>query len=196
MKLVIGTLSTWSLRAWMCGQLAKIECEIHAIDLSKNGYKAEVLKYSPTGLVPALTVEDLVIHDSLAITEYFNEKSNGSLYPESSLERALARSLCMEMHSGFMNLRSQCPFSLEAVSPLMDRSEGIQKELDRVSVVFQQARLPFMFDNAGAVDVFYAVLAYRLKSYGIEFKGVAGEYQKSLLKWPLLEKAIKLSTSL
>ncbi|MEP3350147.1 MAG: glutathione S-transferase [Marinomonas sp.] len=196
MKLVIGTLSTWSLRAWMCGQLAKIECEIHAIDLSKDGYKGEVLKYSPTGLVPALVVKDLVIHDSLAITEYFNEASNGALYPESSSERALARSLCMEMHSGFMNLRSQCPFSLEAVSPLMDRNEDIQKELDRIAVIFQQARLPFMFDNAGAVDAFYAILAYRLHSYGVEFNGTAGEYQKSLLKWPLLEKAIKFSNSL
>lgn len=148
MQLVIGTLSTWSLRAWMCSQLAKADCEIHAINLEKEGYKAEVLNCSPTGLVPALKVNDFVIHDSLAIAEYFNEQSNGSLYPVSSSERALARSLCMEMHSSFMNLRGQCSFSLEAVTPLTDVNEDVQQELDRIIVIFQQAKLPFMFDQA------------------------------------------------
>lgn len=196
MQLVIGTLSTWSLRAWMCSQLAKADCEIHAINLEKESYKAEVLNYSPTGLVPVLKMNDFVIHDSLAIAEYFNEQSNGSLYPAGSSERALARSLCMEMHSGFMNLRGQCSFSLEAVTPLTDVNEGVQQELDRISVIFQQAKLPFMFDQAGVVDVFYAILAYRLLSYSIEFDGEAGEYQQSLLKWPLLQQAIQFAKSL
>jgi glutathione S-transferase len=47
-----------------------------------------------------------------------------------------------------------------------------------------------MFEFAGAVDAFYAILAFRLKSYGITLKGRAGEYQQSLLDWDLLKQAI------
>jgi len=196
MQLVIGTLSTWSMRAWICSQLAKVDCDIHAINLEQEGYKDEVLKYSPTGLVPVLKLEDSIIHDSLAIAEYFNEQSKGALYPVDSSERAIARSLCMEMHSGFMELRNQCSFSLEAVSPLTDVNESVQQELERIKSIFQQAKLPFMFDQVGTVDAFYAILAYRLQSYGIEFDGEAGEYQQSLLKWSLLQQSIQLAKSL
>ena len=36
-------------------------------------------------------------------------------------------------------------------------------------------------------DAFYAVLAYRLASYGINFDGKAGLYQQSLLDWNLFK---------
>lgn len=193
MQLVIGTLSTWSLRAYICSKIAGIELDIIAIDLEKEGYKAEVLKYSPTGLVPALLVEDLVIHDSLAIAEYLNELSDGALYPTSSSQRALARSLCMEMHSGFINLRKQCPFTLEKVTPLMDLNEATKAEIERVRVIFTQANQPFMFEQASVVDAFFAILAFRLQHYGVVFDGIAGEYQQSLLDWPLLKEAIMMT---
>ncbi|MBJ7536712.1 glutathione S-transferase [Marinomonas transparens] len=192
MQLVVGTLSTWSSRAWICSQLAGVKLDLIWIDLSKSGYKTEVLKYAPTGLVPALLDDGLVVHDSLAIVEYLNELSGGALYPVDSSQRAIARSLCMEMHAGFMNLRSQCPFSLGAVAPLVDINDSIQIEISRVEAIFSQAKLPFMFEQAGAVDAFYAILAYRLQSYGIVLEGKAGEYQQSLLEWPLLQQAIKL----
>jgi glutathione S-transferase len=41
-----------------------------------------------------------------------------------------------------------------------------------------------------AVNAFYAVLAFRLHLYGVELIGIAGKYQKSLLLWSLLQKAI------
>lgn len=195
MQLVVGTLSTWSLRAFMCGQIAGIKLDLIPINLEKQGYKAEVLKYSPTGLVPALLVDGFVVHDSLAIAEYFNECSDGALYPKNQSERAQARSLCMEMHSGFMNLRSQCPFTFNQVALLEHLTDAVKKEVERVEAIFAQAKGPFMFDQAGAVDAFYAVLAFRLKAYGISFSGQAGEYQQHLLKWSLFEKVMTLSRS-
>ncbi|WP_219702165.1 glutathione S-transferase [Marinomonas lutimaris] len=195
MQLVVGTLSTWSLRAFMCAQIAGIKLDLIPINLEKQGYKAEVLKYSSTGLVPALLVDGFVVHDSLAIAEYFNECSDGALYPKNQSERAQARSLCMEMHSGFMNLRSQCPFTFNQVAPLEHLTDAVKKEVERVEAIFAQAKGPFMFDQAGAVDAFYAVLAFRLKAYGISFSGQAGEYQQHLLKWSLFEKVMTLSRS-
>jgi glutathione S-transferase len=148
-----------------------------------------------TGLVPSLRAGDLVIHDSFAIAEYINECSDVAIYPSSSHERALARSLCSELHSGFMNLRSLCPFSLEQVTPLLEFNNGINNELTRIEKIFASAHLPFMFNSAGIVDAFYSILAFRLNSYGIKLQGKAGEYQQSLLNWSSLKDAVKLAHS-
>ena len=44
------------------------------------------------------------------------------------------------------------------------------------------------------VDAFYAILAYRLESYGLSFQGKAAEYQQSLLEWQGLTSAIEAAT--
>jgi len=195
MELTVGTDSTWSLRAWICSQLAQLNVEVNVVDLTKSNYKSEIFMYSQTGLVPSLNEGTFDIHDSLAIAEYFNECSIGTLYPSSGSERALARSLCSELHSGFMNLRSQCPFSLEPVAPLLEFSDGIQNELTRIESIFELAELPFMFSSAGVVDAFYCILAFRLNAYGINLQGRAGSYQDSLLNWSNLKQAINVAQS-
>ncbi len=191
MELIVGTDSTWSLRVWMCAKLAGVSIREQVIDLSSDHYKSKILTYSPAGLVPVLKNGPLVIHDSLAIIEYLNEYSNGTLFPVNQEERAVARSLCAEMHSGFMVLRAQCPFSLSDVALLAEPSEALKKEITRIEAIFEQATVPYMFDEAGAVDAFYAVLAFRLNAYGIRFQGRAGKYQQSLLRWSALTDVIK-----
>ncbi|MGL1959314.1 MAG: glutathione S-transferase N-terminal domain-containing protein [Colwellia sp.] len=195
MQLTVGTDSTWSLRSWICSQLAQLNVEVNVIDLTNSNYKSEIFKHSKTGLVPSLNEGTFVIHDSLAIAEYFNECSEGALYPQSLSERALARSLCSELHSGFMNLRSQCPFSLEPVDPLLEFNGEVRGELTRIESIFELAELPFMFNSAGVVDAFYCILAFRLKIYGINLQGKAGSYQNSLLNWSNLKQAINLAQS-
>lgn len=195
MELTVGTDSTWSLRVWICSKLANLEVQINVVDLTDSDYKAEILKHSVTGLVPSLNEGTFAVHDSLAIAEYFNECSDGALYPNLSSERALARSLCFELHSGFTSLRSQCPFSLEQVAPLLEFDNDIDNELIRIEKIFGSAHLPFMFSSAGVVDAFYSILAFRLNAYGIKLQGKAGEYQKSLLNWSILKHAIELAQS-
>ena len=71
MRLVVGTDSTWSLRAWICVYIAGVEMETQVIDLTKPEAKEQLKLVSPTGLVPALIIDNnRVIHDSLAISEY------------------------------------------------------------------------------------------------------------------------------
>ena len=190
MTLISGTDSTWSLRAWLCARVAGFTPEVIRIDLTAADYKTQILKYSPAGLVPVWTEGELVIHDSLAITEYLNEISGGRLYPSGTGERALARSFCAEMHSGFANIREQCPFTQQEVPPLQASGEPIRKELERITDIFAQAEGPFMFSEPSAVDAFYAVLAKRLSHYGVELAGKAGQYQKSLNDWRLLAEAL------
>ncbi|MDP2562593.1 glutathione S-transferase N-terminal domain-containing protein [Psychrobium sp. 1_MG-2023] len=193
MEIIVGTDSTWSLRVWMCLELAKLEVSETVVDLGAADYKVKLLALSPTGLVPALVDGALTVHDSLAITEYINERADGVLYPEQSTERAIARSLCAEMHAGFIAVRGRCPFTLSTVATI-DVTEltaaPLSNELVRIEAIFANAKLPFMFESASAVDAFYAILAFRLNHYGIQFDGKAGAYQSSLLEWDLLQRAI------
>lgn len=190
MILTVGTDSTWSLRAWICCKLSQLNFELNIIDLTQPNYKTNILKHSPSGLVPALQIDQIHISDSLAIAEYLNEVSLGVLYPTSISERAAARSLCAELHSGFQNLRAQCPFSLDSVKPLSALTLEMQNEISRIEAIFAQAQLPYMYKNPGVVDAFYSVLAFRLNSYGIKLNGKAGDYQQQLLHWPTLKQAI------
>ncbi len=193
MTLISGTDSTWSLRAWLCARIAGFNPDVIRIDLTAADYKTEILTYSPVGLVPVWLEGDRVIHDSLAITEYLNEISGGGLYPWDTGERALARSLCAEIHSGFANVREQCSFTQREVPPLQASGEAIRKELQRITDIFAQAQGPFMFSEPTAVDAFYAVLAKRLSHYGVVLEGKAGAYQQSLKDWPLLAEAFEKS---
>ncbi len=190
MKLIVGTESTWSLRAMICGYLSDTQFSLEIIDLAKPKYSNEILKYSHAGLVPILDTGTVVIHDSLAIAEYFNEISEGSLLPSDPESRAVSRSLCSELHAGFLNFRQKCPFTLGSVEKLRSLDVDLSKELSRIEHIFSKAILPFMFAEPGVIDAFYSVLAYRLKIYGIHLNGVAGQYQSSLVEWPLLIKAI------
>lgn len=194
MQLIVGTDSTWSLRTWLCGEIAGLDLDVKVVDLSKAEFKQQLTQLSPSALVPALNNGDLVVHDSLAIAEYLNELSAGALYPQEQNDRAIARALCNELHSGFFNLRSKCSFTLGQVEPADLSDEGVRLEVERVAEIFAQAQLPFMHAHAGAVDAFYAVLAYRLNSYGIYFKGKAGDYQTSLLQWDLMQTGIEQMT--
>lgn len=82
------------------------------------------------------------------------------------------------------------PLSLSHISRQRVASKDIDKDIVRLTTIFQAAQLPFMWSAAGAVDAFYSVMALRLESYGILLQGRAGEYQKSLLNWDLLQSAI------
>ncbi len=117
MQLWVGVGSTWSIRALLCAKITGISVDIKVINLSSQASKTELLHVSEAGLVPVLIASDdhsVVVHDSLAIAEYFNELSNGALYPEDRNARAKARSLMAEIHSGFGAIRSCYPFSCDA----------------------------------------------------------------------------------
>lgn len=193
--LVVGTDSTWSLRAWMCAKLSNTAFDVKVIDLAKAHYKEEVLAFSSAGQVPVLLADNHVIHDSVAISEFFNDLHESNLFPEDVVERALARSLIAELHAGFIGLRSQCPFKLKPANQPVVLSEQSKREIKRVEDIFSQAKCSYMFGSAGAVDAFYAILAFRLNAYGITFTGKAGDYQQSLLEWSLLQSAIKEAVS-
>ncbi|MDL5386209.1 glutathione S-transferase [Aeromonas hydrophila] len=188
--LTVGTGSTWAMRAALVLAMSGLEWQEQVFDLEDAKELQRLKRLAPAGLVPWLDHDGVRVHDSLAIAEYLHELCPARrLYPEARAERALARSLCAELHAGFRQIRTLLPFFLGAPTRSEPPVEAIS-ELARLQTIWSQARGPFYFGEAGILDAFYAVMAYRLASYGIQLPGQAGAYQQALLAWPLWQQTL------
>lgn len=190
MKLIVGDVSSWSVRAWICLEMTGASFEEIVIPLGVPGYKDTLARYSMTMLVPVLDTGNANIHDSLAIAEYCNEISGGKLLPTDPITRAECRSLCCELHSGFTNIRRTWPF-LGEPKPLMDLSDDLQREIDRLQYIWSQSDGEYYYGKPTIADAFYSVMAHRLSSYNILLNGKAGSYQQQLVDWPLFTSALE-----
>lgn len=197
MEIVVGTKkwSTWSLRPWLAlkrtgAPFIETLVQLREVETST----AEILKHSPSGLVPVLKADGLVIWDSLAICEYLAERfPEAKLWPQGAATRALARSVTAEMHSGFGDLRRECPMDLGLVTtaPL---SEGVQANVRRVVAVWTECLTrsggPFLFGCWTIADAFYTPVATRFRTYGVDLaalgdsEGRATAYRDALLSTP------------
>src|SRR5262245_34845952 len=90
--------SSWSLRPWLALRKSGIELDTVVIPLDTREFVEQVAQVSPMPTVPVLHVDDLVVWDSLAISEWAAERSP-RLWPADPGVRAVARSLAASMHS-------------------------------------------------------------------------------------------------
>src|SRR5262245_41251813 len=114
LKLVIGNknYSSWSMRSWVLLRQAGIAFEEVQLKFADDNRVIGVESWSPNGQVPVLHANGERVWDTLAIAEaiaeLFPEKM---LWPDDRQARALARSVCAEMHSGFRSLRTAMPMN-------------------------------------------------------------------------------------
>lgn len=191
-KLVIGnkTYSSWSLRPWVLLKHFGIPFEEILVKLDLPGTTVEILKYSPSGRVPALIDGDLVIWDSLAIMEYLNEKIP-ALYPADQKLRAKARSMANEMHSGFAAMREHLSFHAKKHFENYDLSPA-RKDIDRVLQLWREALHesggPFLCGEFGIVDAMFAPVVARFQTYGVKLEGACAEYAGRVLDLPAMRE--------
>ena len=188
--LILGDrqLSSWSLRAWLMAKHIGLNFETKFINLSAPSAKKEILHYSPSGKVPALIHNDLVIWDSLAIAEYFNELfPDAGLFPRDINLRAIARSIISEMHSGFQTIRSSMPFSLNFDLSFID-SDELRLEIKRVEEIWLGLRTKaanhggYLFGEFGIADIMFAPVVLRFKAYGYHSQNeIVTEYCNTIL---------------
>ena len=121
LSLYIGNknYSSWSMRAAVLLDafgLAHTEHKLEFDDFSADGvFKQSIGKISAAGKVPVLVDGDITVWDSLAIAEYVAEAHpEKALWPQDKANRAHARAITAEMHSGFQALRNACPMNIEA----------------------------------------------------------------------------------
>lgn len=165
--------SSWSFRVWAVLKLIGIEFNEIKIALYKPESSKELAKFSPSGKVPCLHHGDIVVWDTIAIIEYLNELfPKAGLYPEDRASRSIARSCMAEMHSGFLNLRSECPMNIKR-NEFKSVSEVAANDLKRVYEIFDYCKGrsgsdTFLLGDFGAIDIFFTPIISRIMSYGLD----------------------------
>lgn len=168
--------SSWSLRPWLVLRWADIPFEERLIRLDQPGYGdhaiAEVLRVSPNGRVPCLHADGLVIWDTLAIAEWAAEEKPG-LWPADRRQRAEARSVTAEMHSGFQCIRRDMSMNIRRRVQVPDWPADTRAEIARVDAIWNGLRTrhaaagPWLFGTRSIADAFYAPMATRMRTYGV-----------------------------
>ena len=191
MQLYIGNknYSSWSMRAWLVMTHFGIEFTERRLRLDGadgSPFKATLLALAPTGRVPLLIDDGFAVWDSLAIAEYLAESFPAKhLWPAERRQRARARSLCAEMHSGFAALRNRCPMNVEASLPEVGaRCRGewtdVGADLRRIDAMWsealEQSGGPFLFGAFSGADAFYAPVCSRIRTYALPLGAVASAY--------------------
>jgi glutathione S-transferase len=123
--------------------------------------------------------------DTLAIAERLHEiRPAAGVWPPDSRKRARARCAAAEMHSGFRALRSAMPMNIRSRHPGKGMNDEVAKDIARISAIWAAATGPFLFGEFCAADAFYAPVATRFVTYGVELAGAAHDYQQRLLASP------------
>jgi glutathione S-transferase len=60
----------------------------------------------------------------------------------------------------------------------------VAKDIARITSLWDEAKGPFLFGEFCAADAFFAPVATRFVTYGVELKGKARAYQQALLEAP------------
>ena len=189
MILVIGNYnySSWSLRAWIALKAFGFDFDTVRIPLYGPGARQEILKHSPAGKVPVLKDGGTVVWDSLAILEYLAEKKP-KVWPAAAADRARARSIAAEMHSGFAHLRAHMSMNVRRRYPDRGRTPEVLTEIRRIDEIWSQAKGPFLFGPFSAADAMYAPVVLRFRTYGVELSNRA--YAEAVLALPAMQEWI------
>jgi len=195
LKLVIGNknYSSWSMRPWLALRANQIAFEEVFIPLytDDKADKDRILSFSRAGKVPALIDGDVTIWDSLAIIEYLAERfPEARLWPEDATQRARARSISAEMHSGFMALRNECGMNLHRPVGAVTLSVDAQANVARIQEIWIECRQrygeagPFLFGKFGAADAMFAPVVHRFRTYAIAVAPQVQAYMDTMLELP------------
>jgi glutathione S-transferase len=202
LTLVIGNknYSSWSLRPWMLLKHLGLDFKELVIPLDTPEFKDEIEKYGPSGRVPVLLHDNLSVWDSLAICEYVAELA-GSGWPKDRVARAVARSVCAEMHSGFANLRMEWPMNARARNRRTPMTPGLEMDLDRIDEIWNDCRRrfgaggPWLFGEYSIADAMYAPVVLRFKTYGARISETARWYIATALEDSALQEWVRAAQS-
>jgi glutathione S-transferase len=201
LQLIIGNknYSSWSMRPWVLMRQAGIPFEEIQIRFDSfeadSVFKRRVQAINPVGKVPALVDDGFVVWDSLAIAETLAERfPDKQLWPADPRQRARARSVCAEMHSGFTALRNHCPMNIEASLPevgaLIWRDQaGVRADMARLSAMWSEllAAQPagsLLFGGFSIADAFFAPACTRIRSYALPVAPEVQAYVERVLALP------------
>jgi glutathione S-transferase len=187
--------SSWSLRPWLALKQTGAAFDEEVIPLSEAATRSTVLRFSPSGSVPALKHNELTVWDSLAICEYLAETFPAAkLWPDDNAARAVARAVSAEMHSGFAALRDHLPMNMRSSFPNRGVTPEVQADINRITAIWRDCRKrfgaagPFLFDGFTIADAMYAPVVSRFRTYKIELEAEAQAYADAVWALPALQE--------
>jgi glutathione S-transferase len=200
LKLAIGNknYSSWSMRPWVLMKQAGIPFEEQMLRFDSfdpgSQFKTTLAGISPVGRVPVLCDGELAVWDTLAIAEYLAESfPENQLWPAEKAQRARARSVCAEMHSGFGALRNHCGMNIEASLPevgerVLREQPEVQKDLDRIvsmwTDLLEASGGPLLFGTFTIADAYYAPVVMRLRTYALPVPPIIAAYMDRVVALP------------
>jgi glutathione S-transferase len=191
LTLIIGNknYSSWSMRPWLLMQHFKIAFSETRISLYTESTNNALSVYFSNGKVPVLIDGDLTVWDSLAICEYVSDAYlDHKAWPADSAARAVARSVCAEMHSSFPALRGEMPMNCRRTPDIIELSAAALADIERIKDIWQKCRNEYghggdwLFGEFSIADAMYAPVALRFHSYAIKLDAVSSAYVDSVLQ--------------
>ncbi len=199
LQLYIGNknYSSWSLRPWLLLKHSGIAFEEKRLRLDwdeASEFKKTLRSLAPTGRVPLLIDDGFAVWDSLAIAEYLAEMyPEKGLWPADRRQRARARSLCAEMHSGFADLRGTFGMNVEASLPevgarMVAEKPAVAQDFARIDEMWTGALEasggPFLFAGFSIADAFFAPVCSRVKTFALPLSPRAAAYARHMQALP------------
>ena len=197
LEIVVGNknYSSWSMRGWLAVARSGLPFRETVIPMFQEDSARRIGERSPTGKVPCLRHGDLVVWDSLAIGEYVAELAPAAqLWPADRAARAVARSACAEMHSGFPAMRNDMSMNIRASKPGVGHTPAALADAAAVQARWRQLRErygaggDFLFGAFGIADCFYAPVVTRFETYGVALDPVARRYSDAVRALPEFQR--------
>lgn len=184
--------SSWSLRPWVLMRTLGLDFEEKLVPFVDGSSWNLFRRFSPTGQVPCLVDGEITVWDSMGITEYLADR-HPQVWPSAPVARAWARCAAAEMHSGFSNLRQICSMSIGIRVELHQSHPSLLKDIERLNELWSQGLQsfggPFLAgESFTAVDAFYAPVAFRVQTYGLQLCPEAMVYVQRLLALPSMQQ--------
>eukprot|EP01126_Amoeba_proteus_P053695 TRINITY_DN655_c0_g2_i2.p1 TRINITY_DN655_c0_g2~~TRINITY_DN655_c0_g2_i2.p1 ORF type:complete len:256 (-),score=38.41 TRINITY_DN655_c0_g2_i2:22-789(-) len=219
--------SSWSMRGWLAlrhaagkGNFQEIRFNLAGPAVTTEGLnllpRSEITKYSPTGKVPVLIDHELgvSVHESIAVVLHIAEKfPHSGLLPSDPAARAVCLSVCSEMHSGFVGMRTNmpCHFLGKAQkhgTEVLKKSE-VLADINRIGTMWTELRTKFgenrggstgggtfLFGAFSVADCMYAPITARFMTYdptlsSLEAFPKAQEYLRTLYNDEIVQEWIE-----
>ncbi len=188
--------SSWSFRGWLLFRKFDIPVRVKWTKLYDPSFQSDLAHWAPAKSVPVVrTPRGGLWTDSLAIAEGLAEAHpDVSFWPERPHDRAFARSLTAEMHSGFTALREACPMNLREVWPAFNISDIVKADLARLELLWSTARThkasagDWLFGEYTIADAFFAPVAARIACYRLPVSAAAQAYVSAHLADPAFDE--------
>ncbi|HEX9809352.1 MAG TPA: glutathione S-transferase family protein [Alphaproteobacteria bacterium] len=183
--------SSWSLRGWLALKATGAAFEEIVIPLKQPDTRTEILKYSPSGKLPALIDGEVTVWESLAIIEYLAEKfPKAGLWPADVAARAEARAVAAEVHAGFLPLRRAMPMAVLRKVRDFPIEDAVRDDINRIQAIWRGARRrfgaggPYLFGGFSGADCMFAPVVSRFQTFDVALEDQAAEYVATMMAHP------------